>query len=471
MVGSTRIRQLLSIFAILFIALAAIPIAAPAPAEARERFAAVTVDAHTGTILFSRNADARRYPASLTKIMTLYVLFEELKAGRLTLQSKFTVSRHAASMQPSKIGLPAGATISVENAIKALVTKSANDIAVVVAEGVSGTESAFARRMTQTARRIGMTRSQFRNASGLPNSQQVTTARDMATLGLRVQRDFPQFYHYFSLRSFTFRGRTYRTHNRLLGRYEGTNGIKTGYTRASGYNLTASVVRGRRHLVGVVMGGRSGRSRNAYMRTMLTRQFGRAPQSSSDTVARMAGTPPGFRQVAEIRDSYPLPLDKPGTENADAPVVMAGVVATPPAIEPAPAAPAQPEIAPNPESTAVPESTPAPEIIIPQPVAANAGNPFNAPAAEPPQHDPNSWAIQIGAFSSENDAIRRLDVAQDLGLSALNGRSPFTVAHFVEERVVYRARFGGFDREGAENACKLLVRKAINCFALAPNGQ
>src|SRR5690606_27637974 len=239
------------------------------PAAANPRFAALTVDAHTGKILFARNADAQRYPASLTKVMTLYCLFEELKAGRMKLDTPITMSAHAAAQPPSKIGLKPGSTLRVEDAIGLLVTKSANDVAAAVAEAISGSESRFAERMTQTAKRLGMTRTRFRNASGLPDNQQVTTARDMATLALRLQADFPQYYHYFSLPSYTFRGRTYPTHNKLIGRYKGTDGVKTGYIRASGFNLTASVRRDGKHLIGVVMGGRTGATRNKYMMSML----------------------------------------------------------------------------------------------------------------------------------------------------------------------------------------------------------
>lgn len=424
-------------------------------ARAEAPFAAIAVDAQTGRILFSRDADAQRYPASLTKIMTLYVLFEELEAGRMSLDTPLTVSKHAASMQPSKIGLAAGATISVENAIKALVTKSANDIAVAVAEGVSGTESAFAQRMTQTARSIGMTRTRFRNANGLPNGQQVTTARDMATLGLRIQVDFPQYYHYFSLRSFTYRGRTYRNHNRLLGAYDGADGIKTGYTRASGYNLTASVRRQGRHVIGVVMGGRTGASRNEYMKSMLTRAIDRVQPSDSENVALLAGVPPDM--TPEIRDDYPLPEAKPG----------AGAAAAVAGLTPGPA-----EVMPAPDTATVAsldDTTPTRPMVL-EPVSAEGSI---AEEQEPQETAPvpPGWAIQIGAYSSEGDARQRLATAQELGLALLDGKSPFTVQHSTDDnKVIYRARFGGFDRASARNACQQLIRRSINCFPLAPQG-
>lgn len=433
-------------------------------ADANPRFAAITVDAQTGRILFSRNADAQRYPASLTKIMTLYVLFEELAAGRMTLDTPLNISPHAASMQPSKLGLPAGSTISVENAIKALVTKSANDIAAAVAEGVSGTESEFAQRMTETARRIGMTRSQFRNASGLPNRQQFTTARDMATLGLRIQIDFPQYYPYFSLRSFTFRGRSYRNHNRLLGRFDGTDGIKTGYTRASGYNLTASVRRSGRHVVAVVMGGRTGSSRNQYMTSMLTRALDRLEPTTSVNIASLAGMPPDM--TAPIRDSYPLPTPKPGTEG-EALVAEAETAAE---TQTVPAVPDTPDVAVA--NLAEQPSVTRPTVLDPQEAegAADIEADVVQPAAATPVNDPTAWTIQIGAFSSEQDAMRRLETAQQLGLTQLASKNGFTVAHSTEERVIYRARFGGFEQSEARTACRQLIRRSINCFPLAPEG-
>lgn len=269
--------------------------------SASPRFSAIAVDAHSGKVLFSRDADGVCHPASLTKVMTLYVLFEEMKAGRMTRDSRLAVSQYAASREPSKLGLKPGQTIRVDDAIRAIVTKSANDAATAVAEGISGSESAFAARMTRTARSIGMTRTTFVNASGLPNPSQVTTARDMATLGLRIQRDFPQYYGYFALRSFAWNGRTMQNHNRLLGRFKGMDGIKTGYIRASGFNLVTSAERDGKRLVGVVMGGKSAVARNQYMVSMLETQFDKATFARSGTIAAAAGDPPGYSrsQVAD----------------------------------------------------------------------------------------------------------------------------------------------------------------------------
>ena len=266
-------------------------------------------------MLFSVEPDSQRYPASLTKVMTLYIVFQELKAGRLKLNSPLTASHYSAGRPPSRLGLKAGEKITVENAIKALVTRSANDVAATIGENISGSEKAFAVRMTKTARALGMTRSTFRNASGLPDSRQVTTARDMATLSLRIQRDFPQYYPYFRIASFTYKGTVIRTHNRLLGRFAGTDGIKTGYINASGFNLTSSVARSGKRLVGVVMGARTGASRNKYMMTMLEKQFRNASTSKNNVIAAMCGTPPGYKGdpvpvVADLTD-VPRPAQKP----------------------------------------------------------------------------------------------------------------------------------------------------------------
>src|ERR1700744_1510810 len=229
-------------------------------------FSQIIVDANSGATLTSSNPDASRHPASLTKIMTLYLLFERLDSGKIKLDTEMPVSRHASEQDPTKLGLLPGQTIRVEDAIKGLVTRSANDAAVVIAEYIGGSEDDFAKMMTRKARALGMSRTVYRNANGLPNDEQVTTARDQATLGRAIQDRFPRYYRYFSTTAFRFRGQTITNHNHLLGSVEGVDGIKTGYTRSSGFNLVTSMNRGNRFLVGVVMGGRSGGSRGALMR-------------------------------------------------------------------------------------------------------------------------------------------------------------------------------------------------------------
>jgi D-alanyl-D-alanine carboxypeptidase len=249
-------------------------------------FSSIIVDANSGATLASNNPDAIRHPASLTKIMTLYLLFESLEAGKMKLDSEMEVSERASEQAPTKLGLRPGQTIRVEDAIKGLVTRSANDAAVVIAEAIGGNENDFARLMTRKARALGMTRTVYRNASGLPDDEQVTTAREQSTLGRAIQDRFPRYYHYFSTTAFNYHGQSIRNHNRLLGNVEGVDGIKTGYTRASGFNIVTSMRRGNRHLVGVVMGGRSGSSRDAAMRNLLAENLEKA--AGKRTVAAIA---------------------------------------------------------------------------------------------------------------------------------------------------------------------------------------
>ena len=244
------------------------------PASANSKYAAYVVHADSGDVLFDRYSNELRSPASLTKMMTLYLLFEEMEAGRIKPTTSFTVSAQAAGQPPSKLGLATTDKIDADTAIKALVVKSANDVAVVIAEAISGTEWRFAQKMTEKARALGMTRTTFRNASGLPNSKQLTTARDLATLSRRLIHDFPQYYHYFSTDRFVWDGRTYLTHNAVAKNYPGAEGMKTGYTRLSGFNLSTSASRDGHRLVGIVLGGRSVRTRDAHMREILDLAFG-----------------------------------------------------------------------------------------------------------------------------------------------------------------------------------------------------
>jgi D-alanyl-D-alanine carboxypeptidase len=247
------------------------------------QFSTIIVDANSGATLTSNSPDGIRHPASLTKVMTLYLLFERLESGKITLDTEMPISEHASEQDPTKLGLRPGQTLRVEDAIKGVVTKSANDAAVVIAEAIGGDESDFAKMMTRKARALGMTRTIYVNASGLPADEQVTTARDQATLGRAIQDRFPRYYRYFATEAFNFRGHTVHGHNHLLGSVEGVDGIKTGYTRASGFNLVTNLRRGNRHLVGVVMGGRSGGSRDAIMRSLLAENLEKA--SNTRTVA------------------------------------------------------------------------------------------------------------------------------------------------------------------------------------------
>ncbi len=320
-------------------------------------FSSIVVDGNSGTTLSANNPDASRHPASLTKIMTLYLLFERLDAGKMNLETEMQVSEHASEQAPTKLGLRPGQTIRVEDAIKGLVTRSANDAAVVIAEAIAGDEDDFAKQMTRKARALGMTRTVYRNASGLPDDDQVTTARDQSTLGRAIQDHFPRYYRYFSTLAFNYHGQSIRNHNHLLGSVEGVDGIKTGYTRASGFNLVTSMRRGNRHLIGVVMGGRSGSSRDAIMRNLLAENLEKA--ATKRTVAAIAE-----RNAADansnVAEAEAEPQSAPAVQTEDAvesasippeavavptrspkpasrPLAAAATAATPPAkTEPAP---------------------------------------------------------------------------------------------------------------------------------------
>jgi D-alanyl-D-alanine carboxypeptidase len=272
--------------------------------EARESyspaFSSIIVDGNSGATLSANNPDASRHPASLTKIMTLYLLFERLEAGKMKLDTEMDVSEHASEQAPTKLDLRPGQTIRVEDAIKGLVTRSANDAAVVIAETIAGDEGDFAKLMTRKARALGMVKTVYRNASGLPDDEQVTTARDQATLGRAIQDRFPRYYRYFSTTAFSYHGHSIRNHNRLLGNVEGVDGIKTGYTRASGFNLVTSMRRGNRHLVGVVLGGRSGGSRDATMRGLLAENLEKAATKRTVAAISERNSSDANADVAEV---------------------------------------------------------------------------------------------------------------------------------------------------------------------------
>jgi D-alanyl-D-alanine carboxypeptidase len=290
-------------------------------------YADIVVDANSGNVLHETNPDARRHPASLTKIMTLYLLFEQLEAGKLKLDSQLKVSQEAAGQMPTKLGLKSGGTIQVEDAIKGIVTRSANDAAVVIAEAIAGDEDDFAKLMTRKAQALGMTHTVYKNASGLPNDDQVTTARDQAMLGRAIQERFPRYYKYFSTRSFTFRGQSIGNHNHLLGRVEGVDGIKTGYISASGFNLVTSVHRGNRYLVAVVLGGSSAGSRDARMRELISDKIAQASTKRTAPMMAEAEQAPDAKgeptklakseiktEVKRVAKAEPKPESKPGSK-------------------------------------------------------------------------------------------------------------------------------------------------------------
>lgn len=334
------------------------------------QFASIILDGNSGAVLQSTSPDGLRHPASLTKIMTLYLLFERLESGKMKLDTELPVSQHAADQDPTKLNLRAGQTIRVEDAIKGLVTRSANDAAVVIAEAIGGDEDDFAAMMTRKARALGMSKTVYRNANGLPNDEQVTTARDQATLGRAIQERFPRYYRYFSTTSFTWRGEQIRNHNHLLGSVEGVDGIKTGYTRASGFNLVTSMRRGNRHLIGVVLGGRSGGSRDAIMRNLLAENLEKgatahtvvavSERNSADTstdVADASDTP--ARRAAPVQvASAPAP-EAPAPRLASRLSALAAATAAMPPAQPKPEAkPMESKIEPAPLTNGVISSQP-----------------------------------------------------------------------------------------------------------------
>jgi D-alanyl-D-alanine carboxypeptidase len=353
-------------------------------------YAAIVLDGNSGNVLHAANADELRHPASLTKIMTLYLLFERLDAGKLRLDSPLPVSEHASIQAPTKLGLKPGQSIEVEDAIRGLVTKSANDAAVVVAEAIGGSEHDFAEMMTLKAHAIGMSRTIYRNASGLPNDEQVTTARDQALLGRTIQERFPRYYRYFATPSFTYHGQTMRNHNQLLGHVEGMDGIKTGYTQASGFNLVASVRRNNRHIVSVVMGGTSASARDARMRSLIDEyiaaaapQRNVAPEVAAARVQAVT-TRMAEAHAADARNSEPTirtrSVDTRPADGAGAPATYSVASQGRGVTWPAPAAPAESAFgaaAPSPQATeTAPAAIAAPTATIPAPTATLVTEPI-----------------------------------------------------------------------------------------------
>jgi len=410
----------------------------PIPAHANSKYAAVVIDGHTGRIVYARSADRPRYPASLTKVMTLYLLFEELEAGRLNMNTRLHVSPRAAGQAPSKLGVRAGTTITVDQAIRALVTKSANDVAVIVAEHISGSEYRFAQRMTTRARSLGMRRTRFMNASGLPNNRQLTTARDMATLAQRIQKDFPDYYGFFSITEFRYNGRRYTNHNSLVGRYSGTTGLKTGYTRASGFNLTATVERQGKYLIGVVLGGQSARSRDDHMVSILDRAWGTA----------IAMNTPRTRLA-----SAPVPRTRPGTTPTR--YLLASALTTP-----LPAPPPQGDMSLDVSFS----DTRGTEMATLDNLRSTT------PAGNADTLNSSSWAIQVGAYAQPSEAVARIRQAVRVAPVLLASAVPITMPVSSAAQTLYRSRFAGLNETNARKACRKLTRASISCIAIPPHG-
>jgi D-alanyl-D-alanine carboxypeptidase len=464
----------------------------------------IVVDANTGAILHSTSPDAPRHPASLTKIMTLYMLFEQLEAGKMSLETEMPVSVHAAAQAPSKLYVKPGQTISADDAIKAIVTRSANDVAVVVAEALGGTEDNFGKLMTAKARSLGMQNTFYKNASGLPDDAQITTARDQALLGRVIQDRFPKYYAFFSTSRFVYRGNTIGNHNRLLGKVEGVDGIKTGYTNASGFNLVTSLRRSGRHVVAVVLGGRSASSRDERMRVMINDYIqiastkrtapviaeGTAPKRSmmqriAAAVVRPARaeippapfetTPVATVPASSAAPGSDDPLEpitvrtvsvKPGTPiSLAAPTVTASVPQAAPSKGPVmafsdPGQDRQPGVLGT-MKMKVASAMPMPMPMPVQPVASSESSSEMRASAQR-----SGWMIQIGAFDREDEAKHRLTDALSRAKSVLGTANGFTERVAKGEKTLYRARFAGLGKEQAEAACQYLKKNEIACMAL-----
>lgn len=434
------------------------------------RASAIVVDAKTGKVLYSADANGRRYPASLTKMMTLYLTFEALAKGRISKNTPVPFSAHAAAEAPTKLGVRAGGSVPVETAILSIVTKSANDSATALGEMLGGSEDNFARMMTAKARQLGMNGTVFRNANGLPDPGQFTTARDMAMLGIALREHYPQYYGYFSQRSFLYGRQRINGHNRLLGRIKGVDGIKTGYTRASGYNLVSSVADGDRRLVAVVMGGASGRSRDNQMAALINTYLPRAStRGGGDLIAKGNDNP--IKTLAKVllpKHDAPTPDAKPATDDAvvasadddvqddsqqvaeeTKPVIQIKKVKTVAVAAMAP--PAKTEEASAQVVTAYADSSPA------------------APAIDPVKTSsvPSGWVVQVASSPTKTGAQALLEKTSKQAPRVLADASGFTVAFDKDGTTYYRARFGGFgSKDAAWKACDALKRKKISCYAV-----
>ena len=392
------------------------------PARANPLYASFVMDADTGVVLHERYANKKLHPASLTKVMTLMMVFEGLKKGKIRMGDDIYISHHAASMVPSKLGLPAGSRIKVRDAIQALATKSANDIAVAVAEHIGGSERNFARMMTLRARQLGMDRTLFMNASGLHHRKQVSTARDMALMARYVINTYPDYYSFYSRTSFEYQGKTYRNHNRLMNSYRGMDGMKTGYISASGFNLIASAVRNDRRIIGVVFGGKTSRSRNAHMARLLD---------------------DGFRRLPRVRTAS---AEIPAPDKKPAEMMMAS-------LDVASIAPAAGDAARGVD-------------VIPAPAAKQRlrTNVIEQGSADFSEDIDKSWAIQVGAFQSQSQTMRAIRKAVKQLPPYYKRAEPLVVPLSVAGSELYRARLSGYSAHDAYAACAYIRE----CITIAP---
>lgn len=423
-------------------------------ASANPKYAAYVIHAETGDVLFDRYSNETRYPASLTKMMTLYLTFEALEAGKIKLDEKIVVSKNA-SMQPaSKLGIQHGTTIEVETAIRALVIKSANDVATAMAEKLGGTESGFAKKMNAKAREIGMRRTTFRNASGLPDRRQRTTARDMAVLSQRLVQDFPQYFHYFDDDSFVWNGRTYKSHNKVTQNFNGADGLKTGYTRASGYNLATTAERDGHRLIGIVLGGRSGTTRNKHMELILSNAF---------TAIEKRPT-----LVKSIHRVKPVPGLRPDRQIEEpAPVLLASAEASPTPEDPmANARPVDVASLPVKASSAITPDQSAQLAALmasTEPSVTDTG-PIGEGDAD--LDLVRNWIVQVGAFKSQPQAIEQIHKTQDTVRAVWPDAGREVNIARKEENPVYRARFTRLTAQEAAASCAALKKSGTDCLIL-----
>ncbi|HEX8568895.1 MAG TPA: D-alanyl-D-alanine carboxypeptidase [Caulobacteraceae bacterium] len=423
----------------------ALPHEAAAMSQTSPKYAAIVIDAHSGEVLYASRADSPRYPASITKVMTLYLAFEALEQGKLRTDERIVISPRAAAQAPSKLGLRAGDTISVDDAIRALAVKSANDIAVALAERIGGTESRFAALMTLRAEELGMNQTRFVNANGLPDSRQISSARDIALLSRAVMRDYPQYYGYFSQRYFSYRGSEMRNHNRLLHNMPGVDGIKTGFTNASGFNLAASAVRDGRRLIAVVMGGATSSSRDNHAQELLNAGFQVITRRARGENIQMASLiePQRNTAYAAVGGSFeqgshetPRPV-----EPRERSVRMAALQI---------------------EEAAEPKKKPAPEKKVakaePKKGKAAAKDEDDKPSKKAKGGD---WIVQVGAFAAKDDAKTQLSKMAKK-YAALDKDDGEVIK--ADGKYRYRVRFGGFTKDEAQKVCKSV--KKDPCLAL-----
>ncbi|PST20546.1 D-alanyl-D-alanine carboxypeptidase [Rhizobium sp. JAB6] len=443
------------------------------------KYAGIVIDANTGNVLYSENADTLHYPASLTKMMTVYLTFEALEAGRITLDTPVVFSKNAAAQAPTKLGIGAGRSVTVREAILGIVTKSANDAAMALGEMLGGSEEGFARMMNDKARALGMTRTTYRNPNGLPNTAQMTTARDQARLGIALREHFPEYYGFFSETSFRLGNRTILGHNRLIGSVRGVDGIKTGYTRAAGYNLATSVKVDGRSIVGVVLGGTSTPARDNQMRKLIAEYLPKASTKhiASNVIAQVPAASPNVQaasaRMADISRAKIKNNGAPEVADSSPSSAAAFAAATPRSSNPLLSAKPEPVTRSAYDETASggPSDDADEDEIDTVTTASTSKNAANLQRTEKTEkvakatkaaRGPTGWIVQIGVSSSKDGATDLLDTAKSKAGKALRSAKPYAVAFDGG----YRARFGGFeDQSEAVNACKALKRAGVKCWA------